>query len=257
MTAFIIIKHYLKRAFMNQVEIALMTLLPVGIIVLTMFLNMEFMTGEEGAQFLWNGYDLINTGNVHNIMVMFMFMSGAYAGEWYFKDMRGVNRWRLNATPVASFKFLLGAISGGFLFSSLTGGFVLAVGYFFMDMYLGNLAVVIAVLFLIVLMSQFIGICVAVFAKTTGAINGVMMALSFAMASMAGAFFIPIPMPQFVVRYILPYGVSLFALRGGGQPITDVVGSGFSDSLLHLGILTGMTVVSGIAALILVRRRPA
>jgi len=257
MTNFIIIKHYLKRAFMNPVEIALMTLLPVGIIVLTMFLNMEFMSGEEGAEFLWQGYDLVSTGNIHNILVMFMFMSGAYAGGWYFRDLRSVNRWRLNATPVAPFSFLLGAISGGFIFSVSTAALILVVGYFFMNMYLGNLFVVVIVVFLIVLMSQFIGICVAVFVKSVGAVDGIMMALSFAMASMAGAFFVPIPMPQFVVRYILPYGVSLFAMRGSGQPITDAIGSGFGDSLLHIGILAGMTLISGIVAFILLRRRPA
>jgi len=256
MTAFITLKHYLKRAFMKPVEVALMTLLPVGIIFLNVSVNQNFMASEEGMQFLWQGYNLINTGVVTNIMVMFMFMSGAYAGEYYFYDLRSVNRWRLNATPVATANFIFGAISGGFIFSSLTGGLILAMGYFFFDMYLGNLIVVLLVLFLVVLMSQFIGIIVAVFANGKGSIDGIMIALSFAMASMVGAFLIPIPMPDFVRDYILPYGVALRAIFVS-RPTAMALDYSLSDAIPYLAILAGMTVAFGVAALVIARRRPA
>ena len=256
MTAFITLRHYLKRAFAKPVEIALMTLLPVGIMVLNIAINADFMAGEDGAQFLWNGYNLLNTGVVTNIMIMFMFMSGAYAGEYYFMDMRGVNRWRLNATPVATANFIFGAISGGFIFSTLTGGLILAVGYFFFDMYFGNLVVLVAVLLLSVLMSQFIGIIIATFAKSKGGIDGIMIALSFAMASMIGAFLIPIPMPDFVRNYIIPYGVAFRAtVVSRPSPMEDSFG--LSYAIPYLAILVGMTVVSGTVALVMARRQTA
>jgi len=256
MTAFITLKHYLKRASTKPIEIALMTLLPVGIIFLNVAVNQNFMASEEGMQFLWQGYNLVNTGVVTNIMVMFMFMSGAYAGEYYYYDLRSVNRWRLNATPVATANFVFGAISGGFIFSSLTGGLILTMGYFFFDMYMGNLIIIVLVLLLVVLMSQFIGIIVAIFAKGKGSIDGIMIALSFAMASMVGAFLIPIPMPDFVRDYILPYGVALRATVVS-RPTAQALNYDLRDAIPYLAILVGMTIVFGIAALILARRRPA
>jgi len=255
MTAFITLKHYLKRAFMKPVEVALMTLLPVGIIFLNVALNQDFMAGEEGLQFLWQGYNMLNTQVVMNIMIMFMFMSGAYAGEYYFYDLRSDNRWRLNATPVATANFIFGAISGGFIFSSLTGGLILTIGYFFFDIYLGNLIVVMPILFLVVLMSQFIGIIVAVFANGKGSIDGIMIALSFAMASLVGAFLIPIPVPDFVRDYILPYGVALRA-AAISRPSPMFLDYGVSNAIPYLAILAGMTVAFGLAALIIARRRP-
>jgi len=254
MMAFVTLRHYLKRAFTNPVEIALMTLLPVGIIFLNVAVNASFMETELGMTFLWQGYNIINTNVVMNILVMFMFMSGAYSGEYYFRDLRRDNRWRLNAAPVAKSIFVGGAIGAGVIFSFTTVIFVMAIGYFFFNIYLGNLVIIVIVILLVILMSQFIGIIVALFANTAGAVNGIMIALSFAMSSMIGAFLIPIPMPEFVRDYIIPYGVALRAvvISGRGPGVMDY---GMVDAIPYIGILLGMTVVSGIAALVIARRR--
>jgi len=256
MMAFVTFKHYLKRAITNPIEIALMTLLPVGIIFLNVAVNANFMETELGLTFMWQGYNILNTNVVMNTIIMFMFMSGAYSGEYYFRDLRRDNRWRLNATPVASSVFIFGAIGASVIFSLITAMLVIVIGYFFFSIYIGNIIVIATVIVLVILMSQFIGIIVALFAKTSGAINGIMIALSFAMASMAEAFFIPIPMPEFVRNYILPYGVALRAvlISGHGPNFVDNVAS---DAIPYIIILVGMTVVFGIAALIIARRRPA
>jgi len=255
MTALITLRHYLKRAFVKPVEVALMTLLPAGIIFLNVAVNDNVLTSEETLAFMYQGFNMLNTGIVLNIIVMFMFMSGAYAGEYYFYDMRSVNRWRLNATPVAAANFIIGAIGAGVLFSSFTAALVIGFGYFVFNMFMGNIVIIVIVVFLITLMSQFIGIIVSIFANGKGSIDAIMIVLSFAMASMVGAFLIPIPMPEFVTNHILPYGVALRALTVSRPTAMRDYYSNV-DAIPYIAILLGMTVIFALAALVLARRRP-
>ena len=255
MMAFVTLRHYLKRAFTNPVEIALMTLLPVGIIFLNVSVNASFMETETGLTFLWEGYNILNTNVVMNILVMFMFMSGAYAGEYYFRDLRRDNRWRINAAPVAKANFVAGAIGAGVIFSFTTAMLVLVIGYFFFDVYLGNLHVIIPVVVLVALMSQFIGIIIALFAKKRGAIDGISMALSFAMAALIGMFFVAIPAPTFVREHVIPMGVALRAINATSLQ-GQFQGMGMRDSLQSIAVLAGITVILGVATLIIARRRP-
>jgi len=256
MATLITTRYYLKRALTNPMDLALILLLPVAVIFLQVAINADFMETELGMTFLYQGYNLLNTTMVLVIMLMFIFMSGAYAGEFIFVDLRSANRWRLNAAPVPSSTYVFGAIITGTITGCITAIFVLGIGYFFFNIYLGNLLIIILITVLISLMSQFIGIIIALFAKSRGAINGISVGISFLFASMIGGFFVTIPTPQFFRDWILPMGVAIRALRASTLSPEDL-GYTTADAFVSVGVLVATTVILAIATLIIARRRPA
>jgi len=257
MTYLITTKHYLKRSFSKPIEVALMTLLPVGIIIIMAMINLNIFA-EFDFDFTYRGYNVVTTVTTFFIVLMFQFMSGVYAGEFIFHDLRGANRWRLKASPVPTSAFVFGAITASMIFSLVSAAFVLVIVHVFFDVYVGNMIVIAPVIALAALMSQFMGIIIAMFVKKSGAIDGIIIVISFAMSSLVGGFFITIPAPEFVRNYIIPTGVAFRAIATSS--LNPVVANGqyytIGDSFLYVGILAGATLVFGIAAFIIARRRP-
>ena len=248
--------HYLKRAFSKPIEIALMTLLPVGIIVINVVMNLHIIT-DVGGEYMYGGYNIMATIITILIVLMFQMMSGAYSGEYIFMDMRCDTRWRLRAAPVSPSVIVFGAIAASVIFSLLTACFVFLVTYFAFNVYLGNLVIIAPVVILTALTSQFIGIIIAMFVKTVGSINGIMIVLSFAMSALIGGFMINIPAPEFIRHHIIPTGVAFRAIATSS--LTPIHGGNYTvnDSLVSLVILVGMSAFFGIATLMIARRRPA
>jgi len=256
------IKHYLKRSFNKPIELALMTLLPTGIIAINVLMNLHIMD-TQGFETMYENYDITATAITMMIMLMFQFMSGVYTGEYIFEDIRGVNRWRLGAAPVSTAVFVVGAITASMVFSLFTAAFVLTVGYFFFDIYLGNIGIIAAITFLAALMSQFWGIIIALFVKAKKSIDGITIVISFAMSAMVGGFFVNVPVPAFIQNYIVPTGVALrgiwatsvYPLRrynfdrdAYGYIITDYSLLDINASLISIAILAGITIIFGILA---------
>jgi len=258
MSAIITTRHYLKRALTSPIELALMLVLPMAIIALQLAIMADIET-IMGFPLMYQGYNLLNTNVVMMVMLMFVFMSGGYAGEYLFLDLRSANRWRLNAAPVASAAYVFGTIATGTILGCISATLILVVGHIFFNVYVGSLIVIIPVVVLSALMSQFIGIIVALFAKSRGAINGITVGISFLMSAMLGAFFVNIPAPEFVRNWILPMGVAARAIRA--DTLTPAgfreIDYSMTDSFVSLGIMVGMTVLFAAVTLILARRRPA
>ncbi|MCL2841508.1 MAG: ABC transporter permease [Defluviitaleaceae bacterium] len=247
-------KHYLKRFFTNPLEVALMTLLPAGIIFINI-LVFDNIANEAGADNMYNSYNLAATAITMMILFMFQLMSGVYAGQSIFVDLRQDRRWRLMAAPVPMSTYVFGAIAASMIFSLTTAALILGVSFFAFNIFLGNIAIVVVAVFLIALMSQFIGIIISFFAKSKGAIDGIVMAISFTMSAMVGGFLINIPVPQFIRENIIPTGVAFRAV-GVYDPINTIAGYRMNDSLIAIGILIGMTFLLGIVTLVIARRRP-
>lgn len=246
-------KHYLKRALSVPIEIALMTLLPIGIIVINIVMNLQIVE-DAGGETIYGNYDVMATAITFFIVLMFQVMSGAYSGEYVFEDLRNTNRWRLKAAPVSPSVFVFGAIVASLIFSFLSAALVLAVGYIFFSVYLGNILTIVPVIILLSLIGQFMGIIVALFVSKKGAINGIIIVLSFVMSALAGQFMVNIPIPSFIRDHLLPTGVAFRAITTSS--VTPLQPSGASDSLFYIAILAVMAVILGIATLIIARRRP-
>jgi hypothetical protein len=235
-----------------------MTLLPTGIIALLVTMNIHIMD-VEGFEYMYGNYNIAATQITMMIMLMFQFMSGVYSGEYIFEDMRCDRRWRLRAAPVSAASYVFGAIAASMIFTLFSAAFILTVGFFVFDVYLGNIAVIAAVTFFSALMAQFIGIIIAYFVAKKRSIDGITIVLSFAMSSMVGGFFINIPIPVFVQDYIVPTGIALRAVFAtSAEPLTRIWRAEVLepiDSIIGIGILAGIVVALGIATLIIARRK--
>ncbi|MCL2216224.1 MAG: ABC transporter permease [Defluviitaleaceae bacterium] len=259
MAALITTKYYLKRAFASPLQLALMAGLPAVIIFLNISVNMNIISTADGTPYFM-GYNIDATMITMFVVLMFQAMSGVYAGEFVFHDFREANRWRLRAAPVGSSAFVIGALVASIIFSLVSAALVLVVMYFAFSIYLGNLGIVIATIFFLSLWAQFVGIIIAFFVKKKGSIDGLTIALSFAMSSLSGAFLITIPLPDFVQNFIIPTGVAVNAILSTNiltqaPDLTWRYGSSMADSLVAVGVLAGMAVLFGIIALVVARRR--
>jgi len=258
MTTLITIKYYLKRAFASPLQLALMVGLPAVIIFLNVSVNMNIISTADGTPY-FQGYNIEATMITMFVLLMFQAMSGVYAGEFVFRDFREADRWRLRAAPVSSSTFVIGALAASLIFSMVSAVLVLGITYFAFDIYLGNIAIVLASVFFLSLWAQFVGIIIAFFVKKRGSIDGLTIALSFAMSSLTGTFLIAIPLPQFVQDFLIPTGVAVNAVMSTNV-ITEVAenwrwGNSMEDSLIALGVLAGMAMLFGIIALIVAKRR--
>ncbi|MCL2227719.1 MAG: ABC transporter permease [Oscillospiraceae bacterium] len=247
-------RYYLKRAFTNPLQVALMTLLPAVIVFINVAMNINIIA-YEGGYFMFEGYDIMATVITMFVMLMFQAMSGVYAGEFVFQDFKEANRWRLRAAPVSSGVFVTGAVVASTIFSFVTALIILGISFIAYDIYLGNLAVILATVFFLALWAQFVGIIIAMFVKKKGAIDGITIALSFAMSIMAGGFMFNVPMPQFARDFIIPTGVAIRAVTSTNILQREIGDTGMAESLTSIAILAGMAIVFGVAAFALARRR--
>jgi len=254
MSTLITTKYYLKRAFTSPLQVALMTLLPAVIVFINVEMNVSIIAGGDGF-YMFGDYNIAATVITMFVMLLFQAMSGVYSGDFVFQDFVEANRWRLRAAPVSSSTFVIGAIAASSIFSFTSALIVLGISFIAYDVYYGNIAVILATVFLLGLWSQFVGIIIAMFVKKKGAIDGIIMALSFAMSILAGGFMINIPMPHFVRENIIPTGVAIRAVVSTNIFEREVSGTGMADSLTSIAILAGMTAAFGIAALVIARRR--
>jgi len=261
--ALLITKYYLKRAFSRPLDVALMTLLPVGIIVVNVMLNMNIINlgGGDTGDMYFQGFNIEATVLTMFILVMFQTMSGVYAGEFVFTDFRDVNKWRRRALPVPSWSFTFAAVAASVLFSFATAVFILVVMHFGFSIYLGNWFIVLPLVFLVGLWAQFIGIIVAMFVSKKSVIDGVTIILGFVLSSLSGTFLIAVPIPAVVRDFVIPTGVAvrgivstniITTVEGG---VSWMWGDTMTDSLMAIGIMVAHVIVAAIVAVVLMRRK--
>jgi hypothetical protein len=121
----LIFRHYLRRSLTEPLGIAIITGLPTLLIVILSMVMKEQM--PDGAQAMWNGYNVVNTHIAVMFMVSFQFFGGNAFLDYIHQYFRGDRKWRMFSMPVRDGDYLLGTLSACFLYCALQGGLVIGV----------------------------------------------------------------------------------------------------------------------------------
>ncbi|MCL1845660.1 MAG: ABC transporter permease [Defluviitaleaceae bacterium] len=252
-----IFMHYLRRASLDPIGLLIFILLPVALVFLNVEINVATSHEIRGQA--------VATNVVLMIMLMFQLMSGSYISEYICLDLKGATRWRLLAAPVSLNKYLFSAMFASLFFSLLTGAIVLTLGYFIYDVYMGNIVIIIAAMLLTALFGQFLGIILALLVDKSGTCTAVHLGISWGIFILSG-FFGGITLPvvgDVFTTYGTPFSAAIRAVMHSGVGLAVFEGGEFvyasfdnADAILSLGVLAGFVAVTGVAAVIIGRRRP-
>ena len=259
----ITLKHYIHRAFLDKIGLGIYVLVPVALIVVIHLINQALI---EGTYHHIDGYDFIASEVVLFQMLLFQFLGGMFIIDYIFIDLKSARRWRLLAAPVSFNRFIFSALAASMLFMLISGLAILAFGFFFMNIYLGNLPIIIGLMLLVGLMSQFISIIASLLIKSKGAAEGTGMAVYWVFIIASGNFMgISLGIPDFINENINPFNLTLSAVRytwpafdvpRGGDLSNFVNVHDLTAAFANMGILAAWVVVLGIAIIIIGRRRP-
>ncbi|MCL1883251.1 MAG: hypothetical protein FWF81_05800 [Defluviitaleaceae bacterium] len=249
----IILKHYIKRAFLDPIGVLVFVLMPIIFITVMYLLNMDI----EGYYHIVNGYNTVSTGNVIANMLVFQFMGGTYIIDYVYLDFKSDRRWRLLSAQSLN-KYLLYALAACVMFSMVSSLIVLGVGYFFLNAYVGNIIMILAVVLCVALFGQLLGIFLSLFVKKKSTCEGILMASVWIMFILSGFMFgIEIPVfGGFMQDYGTPAAVAIHAIFQSGLPALGVSEPDMNRAYLSLAILVGFTAAIAVAVFVAGRRKP-
>ena len=260
------IKHYFKRIMQDPIMVGVYFFLPVGLVVLQM---MMFNYNVEGEDHLAHGYNMIATFMVAAMLVLFQIFSSSTIIDYLHMDVHGDRKWRLLAAPTNFAKFIAAACVAAVIFSMLSGVILLVVGGLVFDAYLFSIPVTLVVMFMLSLMAQFFGMLLFLFFKKKAHTEAIIMVTGFAMSTFAGEFVLGQIdfgvdfLNNFFQRYT-PYALGRRAISYAGtltaecSPLVSELrmeGNNMSGAIINIGILTAITLVIGVAAYVIQRRR--
>jgi len=258
-----IIRHYFKRILTEPIGLLIYIGLPMLLVVLNAVLNIGIMDTPDDQ--LLNGYSMIATGIMTIIMVMFQFMGGALVVDYYYRDFKSDQRWRLLASPAPLGRFIFASTLACVTFSVISGGLIIAVSALFLDAYLHNPFILFATLVLMAIFAQLLGILVSLIGFKKGTSEAITTLFSFAMVIPAGHMFMINfglgRVGEFIFSRATPYALAINAILYSGSLGGDLfgnegfIGADIGMALLNLGLLAATTLVLGIIVAIVARRR--
>jgi len=243
----IITRHYVKRAFIDPLGLAIFLLIPTAMILLQNFI---INANIEGDDHIINGYNAVITESTIAVMIIFLLMGGMYIIDYIFTDFRGANRWRLIAAPATLSTYFFGALIASVAFSVVSSMAVLGVSYLVFDMYFGNWHVMLALVLLLAIFSQLLGILMSLLIKKKKTAESAFSAVIMLSAIMAGGFMgINLNMPD-AIRDNTPLLRALRVATYSG------LHDNMSGAMFNFGILAAMTAVLAVAVFIIGRKKP-
>jgi len=255
-----ILKTYIIRTLKDPINLVMLILFPIAMVsVMTFAAN----ASVEGYHHIFNGFNLFATGNTSFNAVFFQFFCGLIVTDTLYLEFRSDMRWRLMATPNHFSKFIISAIISSILVSILNGAVILGFGRFVLNAHLHNIFITSATLIIMSIFVTLIGVlCFMIFPKkaTTTAIMFVfafaqMLPLQFGMLSIESGTVTPVSfLPVIAANNALVHsGQALSTFVEGNRVMLD---TDIRTSLIHLAILLGYTLITGIAVAFVGRRRP-
>ena len=177
-----------------------------------------------------------------------------------FNDLKGEMRNRLGTAPCFKHSFLAPAFFANWLYSVVKGVVLIVITALFLNVYWGNLLVLVIALSLVSLIAILIFALVLLFVKTYSAANGLVYAISFGMMLLSGYLLVPIggnPVGDFLLRYT-PLSLGINAIIYSGRMNDSIFGEGrggIEQSWINIAILAGIAMVLCLATVILARRK--
>jgi len=267
-----IVAHYMKRMFRDPKEIALLLVIPIGLILINSLIaggDFEANTGLYLA-----GGRILPSFLAPAFLLSFQFFNSFFMFAFLYKDFRSGMRWRLLAAPLPTRTFIFPAFVANWIVSILLGLVYIVITAMFMNVYWGNLFILAAVLVIISLMATIVSCLIFLFTSKYSQANAISYIVSFGLMILSG-FMLPLQMfgDNAVIRFLLNYGTPLSigqnAIISSGALGTIFEGTdimiglpgfgpdsgGMERALINLGILAAITLVLGLIAAIVARRR--
>jgi len=247
----IVLRHFLKRSFLDPMSVIFLILLPLGIVILNSVININIMETAGNAQ---------NTAaEVTAIAALFAISFQLFSGDVLiysvYDDLRGPVGQRLRATPVPPNTFFVGALLASWIFNIVQATFILGVTTLVFDTSWGSPFVLIAAILLVSVISQLMSLIISQFAPTRKAASGILTAIGLFMMFLSGALFVPLGNSA-IAEFIRSYGGPL-ALAWRSILFSGVVEDNvdMNQAMFNIGILAIIAVVLAGFAIITGRRR--
>lgn len=249
----LVFKHYLKRTLTEPVGIGIVTGLPT----LLIFILTSVIMGQipEDVPYMWQGYNMVSTHIAIMFMVSFQFFGGNVLLDHIHADFRGDRRWRMFSMPVKTNDYVFGILMACFVFCIVQGALVIGISAVFLDVYWGNLWVLIATLFACAGLAQLLYMLLFLLLPKKGTVEGLVQVIIFAMMFASG--WIGINMDgtagstgkafnNFFTQYGTPISLARNAITNSG-----FLGNDMNNAVLSVGILyVLLTVLAVTVALI-------
>jgi len=263
----LIVLHYLRRAFNDVKEIVLLIAIPLGLVVFQIVIGSNI-----DIDFYFYGYNALASVIAPAFLLSFQFFNSMFMFGFLYSDFRSDMRWRLFAVPCSLRTYILPAFIANWLLNIILGIIYIIITALFMNVYWGNLLVLIVVLMLISLIATFSAVLIFQFTNKLSKANAMGYILAFGMMVLSG-FMFPLQLlgDNVVIRFLLQYGTPLTlgtsAILSSGDLLTVFEGinvglPGFgigardiTVTFTNIGILAIIAVVVGAISLVAGKRR--
>jgi len=268
-----IVAHYTKRMLRDPKEIVLLLAIPIGLIIINSLIAGGDLEAETGISLA--GYNILTSFMAPAFLLSFQFFNSFFMFIFLYKDFRSGMRWRLCATPCPVRAFVFPAFIANWLVSIALGVVYIVVTAVFMNVYWGNLFILAAVLVMISLMATVVACLIFLFTHKLSQANAIGYIVSFGLMVLSG-FMVPLQLfgDNAVIRFLLNHGTPLSlgqtAIISSGALDTIFDGTdifiglpgfgmgaegGMERAFINIGILAAITLVLGLIAVMVARRR--
>ena len=207
-------RHYLRRSLREPFTLMIYIALPV---VISGVLNAIYTWNPSGSTSL-NGYNMVATYISVGMMLLFQLSGGLYLLNYLYNDLMRPMKWRLKAAPGETAVIIYAAASCCTIFCALQGLLIVCLTAWLFNAYWGNLFVTVLTIFVVSIISQMLGMLLLLLTRSVGVSEGIVWALSNAMAALGGMLF---PLPDnalfgFVKIYGTPFSLASSAIFESG-----------------------------------------
>lgn len=250
-----IFKHYLLRNMKHPLNIGAFIFLPLIISVINIMIIADI---PDDA--LIGGVNIVSTQILFMVIIMFQLFAPSLVYDMFWIDFRSDLRWRLLGTPVSINKFLFSLGASSIVVALLASTILIVFGVIVFDMYLFNIGVTIAVMFILAVFSTFLGMLIAIFSKSKGAAEGI--CHIFVWPQVAPVMMLGISHP--IVTRFTPYALAINAIQYSSETFADGMqdinmafdaGYDMNTVFINIGVLAALTVVTGIVVVVMGKRR--
>ena len=256
----LILKNYLLRAYRDKTTIIMMLIFPCVLIAIMTFVS---NANAVGYDHIINGYNVFATFNMVMNALLFQFLSGTYLTDFMYEDFRSDRRWRLLAAPVSLGKYVFIACIANVIIALANSAVILTFGYFVLDAHLSNLIMVVASLFTFSLFLTLLGMLLFMLIPKKSTTTALFFALAFGqilpfqfgiISTTRGVLGVGNFLPIIAASNAIEYASQMrFGFADGAYYLLD---ADMGGALVHLAILAGYAVITGLAVMIIGRKRP-
>lgn len=232
-----------RRMLRGYISLILLMVIPIALIAV-----LELLVGNAVDHKL--GIPVIDEIAV-TMVIIFQLYGGIYTMEFIRKDLLSPTKWRMRSLPYGVHQHAFSIIFSCTIFSALQG---LVMVYFTKWVYhvnWGNIGLVMLVLFVISILTQLVYLNLAIGVKNYKIADSLAIVYCLLSVGLAGVWF---PMPDIgILNFLTKYGNPLSL--GRNAIIASRIGGYWELVLLDIGILVSASVVMGIVAKFLSRRK--